>query len=201
MPDTSPLFRFNTSSHAFLARARAHLSAFLADKEVDRFFYAALELRFGIEARVTEYLKPALTSIGRDVKDVDDYVASRLLKRLAVINPDYEVGVTIRLTSQHSGDATVLHYTPVTRELASIHGKLGELLHYKFFLNNEHWVYRMPLGGDPHRSLPDFIPLLEKGCEELGRATAGALLGHPRFTEVVEEVLNESIEHVGEEGR
>lgn len=196
MPDTAPLFRFNTSPRAFLARARVHLSAFLVDDEVDRFFYAALELRFGIEARVTEYLKPALVSIGRDIKDVDDYVASRLLKRLAEINPDYEVGVTLRLTSQQSGNTTVLHYTPVTRELASIHGKLGELLHYKFFLNNEHWVYRVPIVGGPHRSLTDFIPLLEKGCEELELATAGLLLGHPRFTEVVEEVLNESIEHV-----
>ena len=199
MPDTAP-FRFNTSSRGFLERARAHLSAFLADGEVDRFFYAALELRFGIEARVTEYLKSALTSIGRDVKDVDGYVASRLLKRLAEINPDYERGMTLRLTSQQTGDATVLHYTPVTRELASIHGRLGELLHYKFFLNNEHWLYRIPLGGAPHRSLPDFVPLLEQGCEELERATSGLLLGHPRFTEVVEEVLNEGIEHVGGEG-
>jgi len=35
-------------------------------------------------------------------------------------------------------------------------------------------------GGEPHRSLADFLLLLKEGIAELQQATSGSLLGNPR---------------------
>ncbi len=85
-----------------------------------------------------------------------------------------------------------MQFTPVSQRLAVIHGQLGELLHYKFFINNEHWAVRTPLGGNPHRSIADFLPLLKEGVAELQLATSGSLLSNPRFTELVQQVAEEA---------
>lgn len=191
MSELDPFFRFQTHSRAFLARARENLARFEMDGQVQDFYYAALELRFGIEARLNEYLSPALKRIGKEPKDVPDYVASKLLNRLAAIDPTSEQQTTLRFTSEQTGNSLVAHYTPVSRRLAAIHGQLGELLHYKFFVNNEHWLLRKLLGGNPHRSIPDFVMLLNEGMAELEQATVGKLLGNPKFTALVDEVLAE----------
>ena len=86
----------------------------------------------------------------------------------------------------------VMQFTPVSQRLAAIHGQLGELLHYKFFINNEHWAIRKPLGGNPHRSVADFLPLLKEGIAELRQATSGSLLSNPRFTQLVQQVAEEA---------
>lgn len=183
------MFQFKAHARAFLDRAREHLAVFHSTADLGHFFYAALELRFGIEARVTDYLGAALKSLGRDATNLNEYVASKLLRRLAEIEPLYEAPEILRVTSEQTGKSSAFAYTPVTRELAGIHGRLGELLHYKFFLNNPHWYMKQPLGGEPNRSVADFVPLVEKGIAELARATSGTLLGHPRFTAIVQDVL------------
>ncbi len=76
-------------------------------------------------------------------------------------------------------------------------GQLGELLHYKFFTNNEHWAIKKPLGGKPHRSLADFLPLLNEGIAELRQATSGSLLSNPRFTKLVQDVAEEATDEPG----
>ena len=85
-----------------------------------------------------------------------------------------------------------MQFTPVSQRLAAIHGQLGELLHFKFFTNNEHWLIRKPLGRNPHSSIADYVPLLREGIAELQQATSGLLLSNPRFTELVEEVAKEA---------
>ena len=77
---------------------------------------------------------------------------------------------------------------------------MGELLHYKFFTNNEHWTFKKPLGGNPHRSLADFLPLLNEGIAELRRATSGSLLSNPRFTKLVQDVAEEVNGEPGTDG-
>jgi hypothetical protein len=191
MKDSSPFYNFQAHSRAFLARARDNFSQFESDGQVQYFFYAALDLRFGIEARINEYLAPALKTIGKEPKDVPEYVASKLLKKLNTIDSTSDQQSVIRITSENSVSTFEGHYTPVSRRLASIHGQLGELLHYKFFVKNERWLLRKPLGGDPHRSIPDFLELLREGITELEQATSGRLLGNPKFTELVQEVLDE----------
>lgn len=191
MTDTYPFFRFPTGARAFLTRAAEHLARFEREDAVESFFYAALELRFGIEARLNEYLASALKSVGKDSKSINEYVATKLLKRLVTIDPNAGRASTLRITSESDGSSTVLQFTPVSPRLAAIHGQLGELLHYKFFVNNEHWVMRKPLGGDPHRSVADFVPLLKEGIAELQSATSGLLLGNPSFTELVQQIADE----------
>ena len=183
-----PFLRFHTGARSFLARSVEHLTVFEQDDSVEHFFYAALELRFGIEARLNEYLVPALKSIGKDQRSISDYVASKLLKRLISINPDAAHATTLRITGEQSGRSSAMQFTPVSQRLAAIHGQLGELLHFKFFTNNEHWPIRKALGGNPHRSLADYLPLLKEGVTELQQATSGLLLSNLRFTEIVEEV-------------
>lgn len=192
MSQPHPFLRFNTGARSFLARSIAQLAVFERDESVEHFFYAALELRFGIEARLNEYLGPALKSIGKDNKGVSEYVATKLLKRLISIDPDAGRASTLRITSGHSGHSTVMQFTPVSQRLATIHGMLGELLHFKFFTNNEHWLIRTPLGGNPHRSIADYLPLLKDGIAELQQATRGLLLSNPRFAELVEEMAKEA---------
>lgn len=191
MGELNPFFQFLPHSRAFLNRAREHLACFEMDGQVQNFFYAALELRFGIEARLNEYLVPALKTIGKTSKDVPEYVATSLLKKLVRIDPTSEQPATLRFTSEQIGDSSVVHYTPVSPRLAAIHGQLGEVLHYRFFVQNEYWLLRKSLRGNPHRSIPDFVLILNEGVAELERATSGTLLGNPKFTALVEEVLSE----------
>jgi hypothetical protein len=193
MTENYPFLRFPTSARAFLSRAIEHLNRFEHEETVESFFYAALELRFGIEARLNEYLAAELRSSGKDSKSVSEYVATKLLKRLLLINPDAGRASTLRLTGVEDGHTTVLQFTPVTPRLAAIHGQLGELLHYKFFINNEHWNFRKSLGGTPHSSIADYIPLLKEGISELDTASSGSLLSNPRFTQLVQEIMKEEI--------
>lgn len=191
MSELNHFFNFDTHSRAFLSRARQHLARFEADGQVQNFYYAALELRFGIEARLNEYLAPALKVTGKEPKDLTEYVAIKLLKKLAAIDPTSEQPTTLRVNSEQADNSLVAHYTPVSRRLAIIHGMLGELLHYKFFVKNEHWLLRKPLGGSAHRSIPDFVVLLNEAVAELEQATTGKLLANPKFTTFIEEVLSD----------
>ena len=169
-----------------------HLARFEREESVESFFYAALELRFGIEARLNEYLGPALKSIGKDSTSISEYVATKLLNSLISIDPNAGCPSTLRITGEQDGNSMVMQFTPVSRRLAAIHGQLGELLHFKFFINNENWVVRKPLGGNPHRSIADFLPLLKEGIAELQQATSGALLSNRHFTQLVQQVANEA---------
>ena len=192
MDPHDPFFRFRTDARSFLARSKVHVEEFEKTEAVEHFLYAALELRFGIEARLNEYLGPALKSIGKEKKDISEYVATKLLKRLLIIDPESGRASTLRITNEQSGQATVLQFTPVSARLAAIHGQLGELLHFKFFVNNEYWIMRKLLGGNPHRSLAEFVGLLKEGIGELDHATSGSLLSNPKFTQLVEEVIRET---------
>lgn len=191
MSEFNPFFQYQAHSRAFLLQAREHLARFEMDGQVQNFFYAALELRFGIEARLNEYLTPTLKTIGKEPKYVREYVATKILNRMAKIDPTFEQPTALHITSEKTGNSFVAHYTPVSRNLAAIHGQLGELLHYKFFVNNEHWILRKPLGGTSHCSIPDFVVLLNDGIAELEQATTGKLLVNPKFTALIEKILCE----------
>lgn len=91
-----------------------------------RFVYAALELRLGIEARVTEYLEVALKQLGRRVHDVPDHVASTLLRRFRAAAPHAERPSVARLIREWPAKPTQMYYMPVTSARADVHGRLGE---------------------------------------------------------------------------
>lgn len=185
-------YRFPTAATSFLARAEAQLESFEKDENIAAFFYAALELRFGIEARLQEYIAAALRSMGENQPISSEYVATKLLRRLHTLNPDADKGYSLRLTEVEAGRlAYEGQYTPVTPRLAAIHGMLGELLHYKFFPNNKYWYLRVPPADASQKTLTYFVALVKEGIHELGKAASGTILHSTFFTDAIREVLEE----------
>lgn len=103
MSTQSPFYRFPTAATSFLARAEAQLESFESDENISAFFYAALELRFGIEARLQKYIDPALRSMAKDQSVSPEYVATKLLRRLHTLNPDADKGYSLRFTEVEAG--------------------------------------------------------------------------------------------------
>ena len=76
------MYEYPAHSRAFLSRAKQHLKAFDDNSNVSSLFYASLELRFGIESRLYEYIDATFKSQKKDSSKVKEYVASKLLKKL-----------------------------------------------------------------------------------------------------------------------
>jgi hypothetical protein len=188
----APFFEFTIYSKFFLQRARENLRRF-DNGDVASLFYAALDLRFGIEARLYEYIDPVFKSNNISSEDIREYVATRLLTEFTRAEPDAERRMILR--SLKSGTDEVLaefEYTPVTKKLAKMHGKLGEMLHYKFFRNNKNWMMksRLQFGG---KSLADFRVFLDEVANELAEATRGTLLGPAHFTGLIKQLIEEKL--------
>jgi len=183
-------FKYNIPSFCFLERARKQIKLF--DEGIpESLFYAALELRMGIEARLFEYIEASLRVNKRPLKRITDYSATKLLKRLSQIDPNAIDHLTMIITIEGSGHGSALEYTPVTKKLASFHGMLGEILHFKFFRNNKYWYYIKRLSlKHKNKSLLDYRDFLKECAIELEKANKGILLSPPSFIEVIDK-LNE----------
>ena len=177
-------------ARAFLDRAIANLEVFDFESKASCLFYAALELRFGIEARLFEYLEATLKSQKKDSSTIKEYIATKLLKKLTVEDENADKPVTLSIPSGGEKTGVSMQYTPVTKELAQMHGKLGELLHFKFFRNNRNWYIKIIQEDPSFKSLIYFRNFLEDVVNELKQATSGMLLTHPRFTEIINEVID-----------
>ena len=176
-------------ARAFLKRARVHLATFDEESDAPAIFYAALELRLGIEARLFAYLKPTMRQLGRGAPT--GYQATKLLAKLKEMNPKAEQRMMMRWTNGDTGEASPwLGYTPVTPELASDHGRLGNLLHFEYFEKNPYWFLPMRSKGSP-RSFVDWRDYLEGVAGRLEEACSGTLLTHATFTTIVEETESE----------
>lgn len=191
MSSESPFYQYPTHSKAFLARASESLADFDVNLDVSSFLYAALHLRFGIEARLNEYISVALNTLGRTNEPSSQYVATKLLKRLVKLNPNAHQGVSIRATSGDTGELVFEgKYVPVSKRLAEIHGQLGEFLHHKYFQNYPYWNLRTSLNNGHHKTLVDQTRIVREGIDELAHTVSGSLLGHPIFTSLVEDILD-----------
>lgn len=180
---------YQPHARAFLARARAHLGRFDDSNEGSGIVYAALDLRFGIEARLYDYLQPTLKRLGRS--GPDSYKAKKLLAKLRDLAPESEDPARLRIINEQTGGASPdLVYTPVTSTLASDHGKLGGVLHYRFFhRHKKSWM--IPMRSEKgRRTLHDWRHYLAEVADRLETACSGTLLTHPTFTTLVSEVLD-----------
>lgn len=183
----SPYFNYNIPAFRYLDRAKKQLQLFETGV-VESLFYCALDLRFGIEARLFEYIKASSSTLDNPLKHSKEYVATKLLKILSEVNPDYDkpTSLVIGLSGQKTGNR--FDYTPVTKKLASYHGMLGEMLHFKFFKNNKNWFIKQRLSNkDGKKSLLDYRDFLDEVICELEYATSGDLLAHPTFTKLIKE--------------
>lgn len=180
-------------SGAFLDRAQLALKAFDETDDAQQLFLSALMLRLGIEARLFEYIEAELPteSRRRDIERISEYQATKLLERLTTLNPRADTEVVLAFRRVEGGDAFSMQYTPVTPELAAIHGKLGGLLHFNYFKKNRDWfvAVRPPGSGTP--TLLRARDLVAEGILELQRATAGDLLNHPVFKRAVEQMVQD----------
>jgi hypothetical protein len=180
--------RYRIDSRGFLERATESLARFDTSADASDFFFAALQLRFGIEARLCEYIDAALGSVKRKDAAIKEYTATRLLNRLVGLNPDVHRAVTLVIGIEGEDSRSAMQYIPVTPRLAAIHGRLGELLHYNYFWKHEHWYVNKEWKPGSVETIADARGLLLEGFEELTRATAGTLLSHPQFSTLVEEL-------------
>jgi len=180
MDKKNPFFKYNIPSVSFLERARNNIEVFDEEEKPEFLFYAALELRYGIEARLNEYIDASMKRQKNSPKRIKEYSASKLLKILAGLEPESKNHSRLTISIPGTNISSTLEYTPVTQELASAYGKLGEILHFKFFRNNPHWYYKDRIIEDlGDKSLLDYRDLLISFSNELEAANRGILLAPP----------------------
>ena len=151
---------YGTSGKAYLDRAKARL----AEQTQEGLFYAALELRSGIESRIHEYLD-AREDIAKRKKH--GYQIAKLARGLEAVFAAGEKVVEIRAVNDGGKTLWVLHFTPVRRSLRNHAERLGDLLHHQPYREDDDvwWSTRRPF--------------LEQVANELEFATTGSLMGPP----------------------
>jgi len=145
-----------------LARARTLLD----QTQPESLFYAALELRFGVEARMKEYLA-AQQHISEAKKE-----GWRIAKLAKNLESAFRLGdKVVEFTVLDKGTKEPLHtlyYTPVTSGLQKMAKRLGNYLHAN-----------SPAQAQNDQWCGDFRNFLESVWAELRKATTGTLLGPP----------------------
>ena len=154
---------YRISSRAYLRRARDRLN----ETSPESLFYAAFELRCGIEARMHEYL------------DAQDHIAKskkkgwRILKLGRNLEKAFKSGdriaeITVIMPPNTGKPGIRLYYTPVTSSLRKMGQKVGVLLHAmrKYRRQNDQWWQETRL-------------FLERVYQDAEKANKGTLLGPP----------------------
>jgi len=153
---------YKISSRDYLERARLSLD----DGGFDSLFYAALELRCGIEARMQEYLE-AQDFVSKKLKK--DWQIAKLGKGLEEAFKNNEKIVRIKLFKpEEKTPFSTLFYTPITPKLRKQGEKLGNYLHKMKKIKKSSDVYWKNLRRE-----------LETIYIELKKANYGTLLGPP----------------------
>jgi hypothetical protein len=154
---------YRSSSRDYIKRAQQLLKS----GNSESLFYAAFELRCGIEARMQEYLE-----VADDIseKKKQGWKIAELGKNL---ERAFKLGnkiVQLNFEDAVSSNQCTIYHTPVNSQLRKQGQQLGNYLH--------------AMKG--HRKLDDpwwkvFKSLLDETCNGLSIATKGTLLGPPLF--------------------
>jgi hypothetical protein len=113
--------RYSISGRGYLPRAKARL----AEQTAEALFYAAFELRCGIEARMDQYLE-ARKDIARKKKH--GYQIAKKAKALEHVFAAGEQIVSVAGQGDDGVEYFRLLFTPVTKELQKDAKRLGDLL-------------------------------------------------------------------------
>ncbi len=182
-------YNYNIDSYSYFLRAKEGLDKFDIDHNPQNLYYASLELRLGIECRLYEYLRSSMRQHHIPENKIKEYSASKLLAKLSNIDLNTQNNWKFLFSIEGSKSASLFEYTPVTKELASFHGKLGEMLHFKFFNNNPHWYFKMKLSKKySEKSLSDYRDFLEIVLKKYEECTRGSLLNPPNFYNAINEL-------------
>ena len=162
MSQTESTEKYGFDAHGYLRRARARLD----EGTQEALFYAAFELRSGVEARMRGYLE-FQDEVSKKVKE--GYRINVLGKAISNI---FEIGDKVAEFSFYRSQPRVklgkLYYTPVTSALQGYASRMGDLLHVPN-------VYHPP--DDPWWD--ETRQMLEEMWIELARSCAGCLMGLP----------------------
>ena len=152
---------YRVTSQAYLARARRRLD----DGTPEGLFYAAFELRCGIQGRLQEYLE-ARKELAE--KRRQGWRIPQLAKDFERVFRTGDQVVRLSITSLVVPGSLILYFTPVSRRLQEMAGRLNELLHAQPKQRSD---------GDPWWEKQRRF--LEVVYRELQKAVTGALLGPP----------------------
>jgi len=153
---------YSINSKAYLNRARRQLD----ENTKEALFYAAFELRCGIESRLLQYweankhihqMKKAGWEIPKIARDLEKaFIRRDKIARIDVLD---SAGRDLRIS---------LYFTPVTKELEALGGQIGNLMHcpQSFRASDDPW-------WDQIREF------LERVYTKLQKANRGTLLGIP----------------------
>jgi hypothetical protein len=149
---------YSTASRAYLTRALQRLKG----GTTEGLFYAAFELRCGVEARLQEYLHP------HEFIPLSQRTEWRTGKLHRTAEQNFLIGDKVQRVRIYEGDThlATLFYVPVTSRLKTITERLGDYLHALK-------QYHPP--SDAYWGT--FRALLAEGAALLEEATAGTLLG------------------------
>jgi len=113
---------YRVSSRDYLSRAKR----LLGSHDEASLFYAAFELRCGIEARLQEYFHQAakITKVKRDLWQI-----GKLGYEIEKVFDKYEKPIQVRFVHPETGEEFPCSYTPVTSHVRNIGKKLGDYLH------------------------------------------------------------------------
>ena len=148
-------------SSAHLARAKEQL----ATGKPEALVYAALELRFAVESRLSDYSDLAAT-LRRNSKG--SWSAKALAKHVDGVFPKGDFAYEITFSSPKLSKDITVTYTPVSARLKKIAARLGDYLHLA-------GAGRCTEEADFTR----FRTLLEEGVAEMEYAASGELNGPP----------------------
>jgi hypothetical protein len=197
----SPYFAYHIDAWSYAERAQKQLQLFDAGNP-ESLFYAAFELRTGIEARLYDGLRALLqTNLTEEEKRkhtqrIEKLSTDKLFRKLATIDENTLQSYTIMIGSPGGQSTSVLQYTAVTRVLAKDWERVSQLLHYRFFIDNEEWFHKKKIFPNKHnmRSLMDYREMLGDILKRLEEASSGALLTPPSFLLRLVEGLDEDVE-------
>ncbi|MDE2180676.1 MAG: hypothetical protein KGJ40_07500 [candidate division NC10 bacterium] len=177
----NPYYSYSIDALSFVERAKAQLATFDKEENISSLLYAALELRMGIEATLHEKLDAVHKAAGKAYDSQKEQAASKLRRKLTSIDPTACDEARIEMTLHPSLSSHTMVYTPPTKELAEMQGKLGDLLHMQIFLSTEYWYLRKPLAEAHDVSLAKHRSFLNSVVEELIKCNSGDLILPPRF--------------------
>jgi len=151
---------YGVSSKDYLRRARRCLNT----RTLQGLFYAAFELRCGIEARIHEYLDAQETVSKRKKRG---WKIAKLARNLEAAFASGEHVIELTIITDNQRDGTAFYFTPVTANLRRMAERLGDYMHA---------MQRVPPSEEWWSAMRDY---LEEVFEQLYQANAGTLLAPP----------------------
>ena len=177
----NPYYNYSIDSISFLERARDQLQLFDEQEMVSSLLYAALELRLGIEAKLYETIDALNKSEGKSKLSTKEYAASKLLRKMLAIDPLAGEETTFTMILHPMGTSQAFSFTPATTKLVSMHGRLGEMLHYLIFRNTEYWYIKKPNEDESNISLAKYRAFIDEVIDELLKCSSGDLILPVKF--------------------